>query len=107
MFSRTLEANEQKEIEEGNKKEENPKYNLHHTEIISPIIAIILGLASLLDKFWFFAYFGLIFAVLGIFLCNKKKEYLNRGILILNVVALAICFFVGGLWIMMYISSKI
>lgn len=107
MFSKQLEAKELEEIEE-EENEKNTKVSgeTHYTDIISPIIGLILGIASLFDQLWFTAYFGLIFCGLGIYMCKKKKESLNRGILLLNVIALAVCFFMGGMWIILLIMNK-
>ena len=105
MFSRALEARENIEAEEEENEEVEGKKSVHYTEIISPIVALGLGIMSIFDKFWFTAYFGLIFAVLGIYICKKKGA--NRGIILFNVAALALCFFMGGLWIVLYASSKL
>ncbi len=96
MFSKQLEARENLEAEE---EDDRPTGKTHFTEIISPIVALILGIAALFNLFWFTAYFGLIFAVLGLYICKKKG--VNRGIVLLNVIALAVCFFIGGFWIML------
>lgn len=101
MFSKALEARENSEEEF---EEEDEKEEIHYTELISPILAIILGILSIFDKLWFTAYFGIIFAGLGIFMCKKKGA--SRGIILFNVIALALCFFMGGLWIILYVMSK-
>lgn len=100
MFSRALEAKENSEENEDVEEEK-----IHYTEIISPIIALILGALSIIDKLWFTAYFGIIFAGLGIYMCKKKGA--SRGIILLSVIALALCFFLGGLWIILYVLSKL
>ena len=103
MFSKALEAKEnQEQLEE---KDDEPK-EVHYTDIISPIVGLILGIISIFDQLWFTAYFGLIFCGLGIYMCRKKRESLNRGILLLNVIALAICFFMSGMWIVLLVLSK-
>lgn len=104
MFSKQLEARENQEIEY---EEENPTPSgkVHFTEIISPIVAIILGVMSFFNIFWYLAYFGLIFAVLGLYICKKKGA--SVGVRILNTGALAICFFLGGLWLMMFVIKKL
>ena len=101
MFSKALEA---RENSEGIEEEETEKEPVHYTELISPIIAFILGIMSIFDKLWFTAYFGIIFAGIGLFMCKKKGA--NRGIILFNVIALALCFFMGGLWLMLYVMSK-
>lgn len=104
MFSKQLEARENQEIED----EENitPNGKVHFTEIISPIVAILICIASCIfaSHFWYGPYFGLIFAFLGVYICRKKRN-VNLGIRILNVVAVALCFFLGGLWIVMYLTK--
>ena len=104
MFSKQLEARENQELEEEDGVSA-PKGKTHFTEIISPIVGIILGGLSFLNRFWYMAYFGLIFAVLGLYICKKKGA--SIGIRILNTAALAICFFLGGLWLMMFAIKKL
>ena len=101
MFSRALEAKENSE----ESIDETIEEKVHYTEIISPIIALLLGILSIFDKLWFTAYFGIIFAGLGIYMCKKKGA--SRGIILLSVIALALCFFLGGLWIILYVLSKL
>ena len=103
MFSRALEAKENSDDFEEEDEVEVEK--VHYTEIVSPIIALVLGGLSIIDKLWFTAYFGIIFAGLGIFMCKKKGA--SRGIILFNVIALALCFFMGGLWIILYVMSKL
>ena len=103
MFSRALEAKENSDDFEEEDEVEVEK--VHYTDIVSPIIALVLGGLSIIDKLWFTAYFGIIFAGLGIFMCKKKGA--SRGIILLNVIALALCFFLGGLWVILYILSKL
>ena len=105
IFNRALEIQDQKNIDEEEEKEEEiPK--THNVEIFAPIVSIVLAIASLFDMFWFTAYFGLIFAGVGVFMCRKKGEYLQTWVRILNIVAFAMCVFIGGLWIVMYIGKK-
>ena len=104
MFSRQLEAMEERgDYEE---EEKSKPASSHVTEIVSPIIAIIICILSCIfsNYFWYGPYFGLIFAFLGVYICRKKGD-VNLGIRILNVVAVAMCFFLGGLWAIMYVSK--
>ena len=104
MFAKQLEARENSEDyeDEVEEKEDKKSPNGHFTEIISPIIAILICIASCIfsNYFWYGPYFGLIFAFLGVYIC-KKKDDVSRGIRILNVAAVALCFFLGGLWVVM------
>ena len=106
MFSRALEAKEQEEIENEEFENDNNGGETHYTDIIAPIVGLLLGIASIIDKIWFTAYFGLIFCGLGIYMCKKKQESLSRGILLFNVISLAVCFFMGGFWIILLIMHK-
>ena len=109
MFARQLEARENSEDyqEEEEKKVDRKSPYGHSTEIISPIIAILICIASCIfsNYFWYGPYFGLIFAFLGVYICKRKGE-VNLGIRILNVVAVALCFFLGGLWLVMFFANK-
>ena len=105
IFNRALEIQDQKNIiEEEEKEDEIP--NTHNIEIIAPIASLILAIASFFDMFWFAAYFGLIFSGVGIFMCKKKGEYLQTWVRIINILAFALCLFIGGIWIIMYIGKK-
>lgn len=108
MFSKTLEAREQEEIEQEDDEINKPNNGseAHYTDVIAPIIGLLLGIASIFDKLWFTAYFGLIFCGLGIYMCKKKQESLSRGILLFNVIAFAVCFFMGGFWIILLLMNK-
>jgi predicted histidine transporter YuiF (NhaC family) len=105
IFNRALEIQDQKKIDEEEEKEDEIP-NTHNLEYIAPIASIILAVASFFDLFWFAAYFGLIFSGVGIFMCKKKREYIQPWVILLNVIALAMCVLVGGLWIIMYISKN-
>lgn len=104
MFSKQLEARENQELEEEDEVAA-PNGKVHFTEIISPIVGLILGGLSFFNRFWYMAYFGLIFSVLGLYVCRKKGA--SKGIRILNTAALAVCFFLGGLWLMMFVIKKL
>ena len=108
MFAKQLEARENME---SNKEDVEEKYDkkspkFHLTEIISPIVAIIICIISCIfsNYFWYGPFFGLIFAFLGVYICKRKGD-ISLGIRILNVVAVALCFFLGGLWVIMYLSK--
>ena len=107
MFARQLEARENSDYYEEEEKEEKKPSKVHFTEIISPIIAILICIASCIfsNYFWYGPYFGLIFAFLGDYICKKKGD-VSTGIRILNVIAVALCFFLGGLWVIMYIANN-
>ena len=102
MLKRQDEENIKKEEQEQNEKKE---LNTHKTEIIAPTIAIILGIMAIFDVMWFTAYFGLLFSGLGIYICRKYRNSIRQGIVIYNVIAFAFCFFLGGLWIIMYLGK--
>lgn len=97
-----LNAFENQAIEE----EEEEIYDSHHIEIIGPTVALILFALSFWDKMWFASYFGLIFGGVGIFGCKKKSGYVSRGIVLLNVISVALCFFISGLWLILLLLSK-
>jgi hypothetical protein len=102
MFSKALERqDEQNIIDEENEEEVEP--NTHGSEIVAPIIAFVFAIASLFSKFWYASYFGFIFVGVGLYSCKKKGSFLKKHILILNVLAMAACFFIGALWIVLYI----
>ena len=107
MFSRQLEAMENRDdYDNSEEKKDDKPQKVHFTEVISPIVAIIICIISCIfsNYFWYGPYFGLIFAFLGIYMCHRKGD-VSLGIRILNVVAVALCFFLGGLWVIMYISK--
>lgn len=102
MLKRQDEENIRKEEQE---QEEKKELNTHKTEIIAPTIAIILGIMSIFDIMWFTSYFGLLFSALGLYICRKYSDSIGRGVVIYNVISFALCFFIGGLWIIMYIGK--
>ena len=108
MFAKQLEARENSDNYEEEKEEPIDKKSPygHFTEIISPIIAILICIASCIfsNYFWYGPYFGLIFAFLGVLICARKGG-VSLGIRILNVVAVALCFFLGGFWFVMFLAK--
>ena len=102
MFSRALERqDEQNIIDEENEEEVEP--NTHGSEIVAPIIASIFAIASVFSKFWYASYFGFIFVGVGLYSCKKKGSFLKKPVLIFNIIAMAACFFIGALWIILYL----
>ena len=106
IFSKALERqDQQKIIEEDNQEEVEP--DTHNSEIIAPIIAYVFAIVSIFAKFWYASYFGFIFVGVGLFSCKKKGSFLKKPVLLMNVIAFMLCFFMSGLWIILYIFSKL
>ena len=103
IFNRALEIqDERKAIEEEEEVDEAP--DTHHVEIIAPTIATILAILSIaIDLIWFATYFGILFSLVGIYICNTNKGYIKKGIVIYNILAFALSFLVGGVWIVLYL----
>ena len=107
IFGRALERQDQQKIDEEEAEEEEIP-NTHNVEYIAPTVAIVLAIASLFDLFWFAAYFGILFSGIGIYVCKKKNEYVTiKGLIIYNVLALALSLIVGGMWIVMYMAKNL
>ncbi|MBP5445298.1 MAG: hypothetical protein J6Y28_03915 [Acholeplasmatales bacterium] len=106
IFSKALERQDQQNILDEEEQEE-VEADTHNTEIIAPIIAYIFAIASIIDKFWYASYFGFIFVGVGLFSCKLKKSFLKKWVLLMNVFALAACFFMSGFWIILYVFTKL
>lgn len=107
MFESQLKSQEEQDIIEEEEQQDEYTVNTHYTEIIGPVIALILGGMSVVNIFWFTAYFGIIFAGIGTYACKKKAGMISKFIVGLNIFALALCFFLGGLWLIMFVDKKI
>ena len=103
IFNRALEIqDEKKAIEEEEEIDEAP--DTHHVELVAPTIAVILAILSIIfDVVWFAAYFGILFSLVGIYICNTNKGYIRKGIILYNVIAFALSFLVGAVWIVLYL----
>ena len=97
--------NKKKQIIEEEENREIVAPNTHYVEIISPTIAYIAAIASFFGKFWYTAYFGIIFACIGIYICKKRNGFLNKGVLLYNILAFALCMILGGLWVCLYVGK--
>lgn len=104
IFNRALEIQDEKNIQEEENAEEEEPYT-HNVEYIAPSIAIVLAIASIFNILWFTAYFGVLFAGIGIYICKKRDGHLKRWVLLYNVIALALSFFLGGMWIVLYLTK--
>lgn len=104
IFNRALEIQDNKKIEEEeNKEEEEP--DTHNIEYIAPSIALALAIASIFGILWFTSYFAILFSGIGIYICKKRIGYLKKWVLLYNVIVFAISFFLGGMWIMLYVAK--
>ncbi len=103
IFNRALEIQDMKKQEE-DEEETVEARDTHYVEIVSPTLALILALLSILfDILWFSAYFGILFSLIGIYICNTNKGFIKKGVVIYNICAFALSFIVGGFWIILYI----
>ena len=104
IFNRAIEIQDEKMIQEQeNQEEEEP--DTHNIELYAPAIAIVLAGVSIISIMWFTAYFGILFSGIGIYMCRKKNEFLKRSVLLFNVIAFALSFFMGGMWIVLYLTK--